>query len=87
MISIYTVQKCQLTEDFYSGSWLIKLIEKMTPEEVDLFCKEIAHLNLHYQTTIGFYQTYFDSAILGREELFWKIGEIDFDAPVTFKKL
>jgi len=84
-ISIKTVQRCQVSDDSYSKDWFIKvLLDKMSQEEFNKFCKEICHLNEHYDSTVGLFAT--DRPDIVNHDLLFEINETDLHAPVNFKR-
>lgn len=87
MIAINTVQKCQLSDNDYSKSWLLKKIEEMSAEDVSLFCKEIAHLTEFYDSSCGAQVTDIPSYSINNPNHFWTLEPIDFTSPITFKKI
>lgn len=86
-ISIKTLQKCQLSDTNYSKAWFIKLLsDNITNDDFDRFCREIAHLNAFYDQTVGLRATDRPDKIWDNALMF-DIEEVDFDSPVTFKKI
>lgn len=60
-------------------------INKMNSEEFNSFCKYILHLREFYDWNSNCWLTDKDEAIIGKEEYFWKVAPIDFDAPINFQ--
>lgn len=85
--SMRVLQKCQQSDINYSKAWFVKLItDNTTQEEFDRFCREIAHLNAYYDQTVGLRATDRPDKIWDNPLMF-DLEEIDFDSPVTFKKI
>lgn len=87
--SIDIIQKCQLSDNIFSKSWFLKLIEdNTTHEEFNLVCKEIMLLNERYTTTIGLHVTDRPDLLTPYpKEIMWELGDIDFDQPINFKQI
>lgn len=85
-VSMQILQKSQLSDSAYSRQWMFKLLMDLEPEVFDRFCREIAHLNAHYDQTVGLRATDRPDKIWDNALMF-DLEEIDFDSPVTFKKI
>lgn len=84
--SMKLIQKCQVSDTAFSKPWLIRLIANLEPEYVNRLCREISHLNAHYDQTVGLRATDRPDKIWDNALMF-DIEPIDFDSPVTFKKI
>lgn len=89
MISITTIQKCQQGDKEFSKSWFMKLLtDNITQEQFDRFCREVMLLNEHYAHTCGLHVTDRpDMVIQPQEIVMWQLEKIDFDQPITFRKI
>lgn len=84
--SLKAVQKSQVSDGGYSKAWFIKLIQdNLTQDQFDRMCREIMYLNEHYDSTIGLNVNDDPNAHLLDPNNF-QLQEIDFDAPVNFKR-
>jgi hypothetical protein len=81
LVSVETVQSCVLSDSFYSRQWFLRQVEKMDQEQFMRLCREIIHLGHHYDTTIGLTVT--DKIDADG----WEIEMIDFDKPITIRKI
>lgn len=84
-MAIEIIQKCELGIDSYSKDWFIKLIGQMSDEQFTRFCKEVAHMEEHYASTVGCFATDIKSVFINNEKVMWEIKEIDFNSPVNFR--
>lgn len=85
-ISIKTIQKCQLSDNDFSKEWFLKLLtDNITQQEFNRMCKEIMHLNLRYDSTVGLNVTDRPDLIIDAKNVCWDLEEIDFNQPITFK--
>ena len=85
-ISIKTIQKCQLSDNDFSKEWFVKLIiDNITQQEFNIMCKEIMHLNLRYDSTVGLNVTDRPNLIIDTKNFCLCLEEIDFNKPITFK--
>ena len=88
MISITTIQKCQQGDKEFSKTWFIKLLnDNITQEQFDRFCREVMLLNEHYVTTCGLHVTDRPDKVIETDDVMWELNEIDFDQPITFRKV
>lgn len=88
MISITTVQKCQQSDTQFSKVWFKKLLDdNMTQEQFDRFCREVMLLNERYTTTCGLHVTDRPDKVIQTDDVMWKLEEINFNQPITFKKV
>ena|GEM_PF-6974031 len=62
------------------------LTDNISNEQFNRFCREIAHLNERFDTTIGLFATDRPDLIEDKNLMF-ELDDIDFDRPVTFKKI
>lgn len=87
-ISVKTIQKCQLSDNDFSKEWFVKLlIDNITQQEFNMMCKEIMHLNIRYDSTVGLNVTDRPDLIIDTKNVCWYLEEIDFNQPITFKKI
>ena len=87
-ISTSIIQKCQQGDKEFSKAWFIKLLtDNTSQEDFDLFCREVMLLNEYYDTSCGCYAT--DQPMINSlyPDLTWQLEEIDFDRPITFRKI
>lgn len=88
MVSIKTIQKCQVSDSRFSKEWLIKLLyDDLSQEDFDLFCREVMLLNEHYQTTMGLTATDVPEGIVDLKGVTWELPEIDFNTPIVFRQI
>lgn len=82
-ITVALVQKSELK----SKGWFINLVQQLSQEDFERFCKEVMHLNHYYDTTQGLHVTDVDSVAIVNDSVMWKLEEVDFNADINFKKI
>lgn len=87
--SIDIIQKCQLSDNNFSKTWFIKLLQdNTTQEDFNIFCREVMLLNERYVTTTGLHVT--DRPDLLNpypKDIMWELDEIDFNQSINFKQI
>jgi hypothetical protein len=89
MILAETIQKAELHVDggIYSRQHFLTLVNNMSPEDFNSFCKESLHLCEFYARTVGCFATDQQSVATVFPELVWELEQIDFTQPVHFRKI
>jgi len=86
-VSTEIIQKSQLGDKQFSKVWFIGLLEKMSAEDFDLFCREVMLLNEFHDTSAGLHCTDMPGKIIDPCNVMFELNEIDFNRPITFKKI
>lgn len=85
--SLDIIQKSQIDDNRFNQTWFIELVKNLSSEEFNRFCKEVVHLHHYYATSLGAYCTDRSEISIANPDIFWQLDEIDFDAPVDFKRI
>jgi hypothetical protein len=80
------IQNCQIKEVpvLYDKNEFLRQINQLTPDAFSRFCREYLHLRNFYDVHQDVWVADDDPFIQEHRDMFWHIGQIDFDEPVNF---
>jgi hypothetical protein len=83
------IQECELAPltGLYDKDQFIEAISRLTSEEFNRFCRTYLHLSFFHANTQNAWATDDAELVAKHPDLFWKIEQIDFDAPVNFRRV
>ena len=85
--AINLIQEAQVLDDVFDKATLIQKLQDLPHEQFNSFCKEIMLLTHYYDSTSGASVCDDANFIQANKEKFWRLNEIDFSAPVSFRRL